>query len=229
MEALSTHLGRPLSLIAETDLNDPRLITPREAGGYGLHAQWDDDVHHALHAAADRRAAGLLRRLRLAGVPGRRADRRRSSTTAPGPASAAAPRPARSTGSARPATGSWPTCRTTTRSATGPPATGSPPRCRPGLLRVGAALLLTAPFTPMLFMGEEWAASTPWQFFTSHPEPELATAVAQGRRAEFADARLGRRRRARPAGPGRRSRGPGWTGPSWTSPSTARLSTCTGG
>src|SRR3954469_15008902 len=49
VEVLSTHLGRPLSLIAESDLNDPRLITPREANGYGLHAQWDDDVHHALH------------------------------------------------------------------------------------------------------------------------------------------------------------------------------------
>lgn len=56
----------------------------------------------------------------------------------------------------------------------------------PALLRVGATLLMTAPFTPMLFMGEEWAASTPWQYFTSHPEPELATAVVSGRRAEFA-------------------------------------------
>jgi maltooligosyltrehalose trehalohydrolase len=54
------------------------------------------------------------------------------------------------------------------------------------LLRVAATLLLTGPFTPMLFMGEEWAASTPWQFFTSHPEPELAAAVASGRRREFA-------------------------------------------
>ena len=56
----------------------------------------------------------------------------------------------------------------------------------PGLLRVGATLLFTAPFTPMLFMGEEWGATTPWQFFTSHPEPELAAAVAGGRKAEFA-------------------------------------------
>ena len=71
--ALSAQLGRPLSLIAESDLNDPRLIPPREAGGYGLTAQWSDDFHHALHAAADRRAAGLLRRLRLAG---RRSPRR---------------------------------------------------------------------------------------------------------------------------------------------------------
>jgi maltooligosyltrehalose trehalohydrolase len=56
-----------------------------------------------------------------------------------------------------------------------------------GLLKVGAVLMFTSPFTPMLFMGEEWAASTRWPFFTSHPEPELAKAVSEGRLAEFAD------------------------------------------
>jgi maltooligosyltrehalose trehalohydrolase len=54
-----------------------------------------------------------------------------------------------------------------------------------GRLRIGAVLLLTSPFTPMLFMGEEWAASTRWPFFTSHPQPELAEATAKGRLAEF--------------------------------------------
>ena len=56
----------------------------------------------------------------------------------------------------------------------------------PGLLKVGAALVLTSPFTPMLFMGEEWAARTPWQYFTDHSEPELGQAVSQGRQREFA-------------------------------------------
>jgi maltooligosyltrehalose trehalohydrolase len=56
----------------------------------------------------------------------------------------------------------------------------------PGVLACGAALLLTGPGTPMLFMGEEWGASTPWQYFTDHPDPELAEAVRQGRRREFA-------------------------------------------
>ncbi len=51
VDALSAHLGRPLSLIAESDLNDPKLINPREAGGYGLAAQWNDDFHHVLHVA----------------------------------------------------------------------------------------------------------------------------------------------------------------------------------
>ena len=57
----------------------------------------------------------------------------------------------------------------------------------PGLLRVGAALVMTSPFTPMLFMGEEWGASTPWQFFTSFPDPDLGRAVSEGRRREFAE------------------------------------------
>ncbi len=48
---LSAHQRRPLTLIAESDMNDPRLITPREAGGYGLDAQWSDDFHHAVHVA----------------------------------------------------------------------------------------------------------------------------------------------------------------------------------
>ncbi len=50
-ETLSAHLGRPLTLIAESDLNDATLITPRAAGGFGLDAQWDDDIHHTIHTA----------------------------------------------------------------------------------------------------------------------------------------------------------------------------------
>jgi maltooligosyltrehalose trehalohydrolase len=57
---------------------------------------------------------------------------------------------------------------------------------RHGLLRIVAGLLLTAPCTPMLFMGEEWGADTPWQFFTDHTDPGLAAAVSAGRRSEFA-------------------------------------------
>lgn len=56
----------------------------------------------------------------------------------------------------------------------------------PGLLKVGAALVLTAPFVPMLFQGEEWAASTPFLYFTDHPDAELGKAVSEGRKGEFA-------------------------------------------
>ena len=67
VDALSAHVRRPLTLIAESDQNDPRLVRSRDAGGYGLTAQWDDDVHHALHALLTGERRGLLRRLRLAG------------------------------------------------------------------------------------------------------------------------------------------------------------------
>jgi maltooligosyltrehalose trehalohydrolase len=56
----------------------------------------------------------------------------------------------------------------------------------PGLLACGAALLLTSAGTPMLFMGEEWGATTPWQYFTDHTDPAIAAAVSEGRRNEFA-------------------------------------------
>jgi maltooligosyltrehalose trehalohydrolase len=185
VESLSTHLGRPLSLIAESDLNDPRLITPREAGGYGLQAQWDDDVHHVLHAMLTGERQGYY---------GDFGSLDSLETVLTGAFFHA---------------GTWssfrrrrhgrPVDRTTTaghrfvaylqnHDQIGNRAVGDrlSATLSPGLLKVGATLLLTSPFTPMLFMGEEWAASNPWQFFTSHPEPELAAAVQNGRRREFA-------------------------------------------
>ncbi|MEU7843803.1 malto-oligosyltrehalose trehalohydrolase [Micromonospora sp. NPDC049114] len=184
VESLSTHLGRPLSLIAESDLNDPRLITPREAGGFGLHAQWNDDAHHALHTLltgerqgyygdfgsletlSDVLTGGFFHAGTWSSFRNRHHGRALDSRI-PGHRLVAYLQNHDQIGNR----------------ATGDRISAS---LSPALLRVGAMLLLTAPFTPMLFMGEEWAASTPWQFFTSHPEPELATAVALGRRREFA-------------------------------------------
>ncbi|WP_433366098.1 malto-oligosyltrehalose trehalohydrolase [Actinoplanes sp. CA-142083] len=185
VESLSAHLGRPLSLIAESDLNDPKLITPREAGGFGLQAQWDDDVHHALHTLLTGERQGYY---------GDFGSLDCLQTVLEGAFFHA---------------GTWSSFR---QRHHGRPVSSKTPGHRfvaflqnhdqignravgdrlsallsPGLLKVGATLLLTAPFTPMLFMGEEWAASSPWQFFTSHPEPELADAVRTGRRREFAE------------------------------------------
>ncbi|MFE0526914.1 malto-oligosyltrehalose trehalohydrolase [Micromonospora parva] len=184
VEALSTHLGRPLSLIAESDLNDPRLITPREAGGFGLHAQWNDDAHHALHTllTGERQGYygdfGSLETL--------------SDVLTGGFFHAGTWSSFRNRHHGRPLDSRVPGHRLVAylqnHDQIGNRATGDriSASLSPALLRVGAVLLLTAPFTPMLFMGEEWAASTPWQFFTSHPEPELASAVRTGRRREFA-------------------------------------------
>ncbi|GEP47004.1 malto-oligosyltrehalose trehalohydrolase [Microbacterium saccharophilum] len=184
VDALSAHLGRPLSLIAESDLNDPVMILPREAGGHGLAAQWSDDWHHAVHVAltgetdgyyADFADLGALPKVWTGGFfhDGTWSSFRGRDHGAPIPADV-------------------PTSRLVTfaqdHDQIGNRAAGD--RLSATLsadrLAVAAVLTLTTPGTPMLFMGEEWGASTPWQFFTSHPEPELAAATANGRKAEFA-------------------------------------------
>ncbi|MCZ7422429.1 malto-oligosyltrehalose trehalohydrolase [Verrucosispora sp. WMMA2121] len=184
VESLSTHLGRPLSLIAESDLNDPRLITPREAGGHGLHAQWNDDAHHALHTLLTGERQGYYGDF---GTMECLVEVLTGGFFHTGTWSSF-----RSRQHGRPVDQRTPGHRFVAylqnHDQIGNRAVGDrlSASLSPALLRVGATLLMTAPFTPMLFMGEEWAASTPWQYFTSHPEPELATAVVSGRRAEFA-------------------------------------------
>ncbi|HVX07331.1 malto-oligosyltrehalose trehalohydrolase [Humibacter sp.] len=182
---LSAHLRRPLTLIAESDLNDPKLITSREAHGDGLDAQWSDDFHHALHVALTGETTGYYED--FAGL-GTLAKVLRRGYFHDGTMSTFRGRHhGRSID-----TLTMPTSRLVVFSQdhdqVGNRAAGD--RLSSGLddggLAIAAALTLLGPFTPMLFMGEEWAASTPWQFFTSHPEPELAEATASGRKAEFA-------------------------------------------
>ena len=145
--ALSARLGRPLELIAESDLNDPVMVTPTAEGGRGMTAQWDDDVHHALHVALTRERQGyyadfaggteawpeatplrILAKTLTDGLLPRRAD-----VDVPGKGLGEL----RSTRTPRPATGSSLTCRVTTRSATAPWATGSTRRSLPASRRSG--------------------------------------------------------------------------------------------
>ncbi|MEW2619426.1 malto-oligosyltrehalose trehalohydrolase [Streptomyces sp. NPDC048106] len=187
VDGLAAELGRPLFLIAESDLNNPRFITPRAEHGLGLHAQWNDDFHHALHTALTGESQGYyadfarapfaaLARTLTGGYfhdgtysgfrerhHGRPLDRARVAGH-------------RLLGYAQ------------THDQIGNRAQGDrlSAHLSPGLLACAAALVLTAPFTPMLFMGEEWAAGTPWQFFADHTDPGLAEAVRRGRRREFA-------------------------------------------
>jgi maltooligosyltrehalose trehalohydrolase len=185
-EALSAQLGRPLSLIAETDRNDPRLITPRDHGGYGMTAQWDDDVHHAIHTAVSGERQGYYSDFgSLATL---------AATLKNGYFHAGSYSSFRRRRHGRPLdTATIPGFRllayTSTHDQVGNRAIGDRPSAylTPGQLAVSAALALLTPFTAMLFMGEEWGASTPFQFFSSHPEPELAEATRNGRKAEFAE------------------------------------------
>ncbi|WP_330241267.1 malto-oligosyltrehalose trehalohydrolase [Streptomyces sp. NBC_00525] len=186
VDALSAELGRPLPLIAESDLCDPRTTTPREEGGLGLHAQWNDDFHHCLHTALTGEAQGYYADFAAAPLAGLAKTMTRAffhdgtyssfrGRTHGRPVDVTRTAAHRFVGYAQ------------THDQIGNRALGDrlAASLSPGLLACAAALVLTGPFTPMLFMGEEWGARTPWQFFTDHTDPELAEAVRTGRRREF--------------------------------------------
>jgi maltooligosyltrehalose trehalohydrolase len=185
-DALAAELGRPLSLIAESDRNDPRLITPRDRGGYGITAQWDDDIHHAIHTAVSGERQGYYADFgSLAAL---------ANTLKHGYFHAGTYSSFRHRRHGRPLdTATIPATRllayTLTHDQVGNRAIGDRPSQTLdfGQLAVKAALALGSPYTAMLFMGEEWGSSSPFLFFSSHPEPELARATAEGRKAEFAE------------------------------------------
>jgi maltooligosyltrehalose trehalohydrolase len=181
--ALSAELGRNLSLIAESDLNDPVMINPRPAG-YGMDAQWDDDIHHALHAMLTGERQGYYGDFGSLSVF---AKVWTSAFQHDGTYSAFRGRPhGRPVDRVHTPGYRFVGCLQN-HDQVGNRAAGErlPELTSEGLLQVGAVLLLTSPFIPMLWMGEEWAASTRWRFFTSHPEPELAARTGAGRIEEF--------------------------------------------
>jgi maltooligosyltrehalose trehalohydrolase len=183
-DALSAETGRPVTLIAESDLNNPRLLYPRDVNGYGLAGQWSDDFHHAVHVNVTGETTGyyedfdsleaLAKVLRKGffhdGSYSSFRERHHGRPINPALASPAA----------------LVVCNQN-HDQIGNRATGDRlgQSLNYGQLALAAVLTLTSPFTPMLFMGEEYGAKTPWQFFTSHPEPELAEATAKGRLKEF--------------------------------------------
>ncbi len=182
VHALQAHTGRSYVVIAESDLNDPRLITALEAGGYGMDAQWSDDFHHALFAVltGDRGGyysdfgslADLAKSLREVFVYDGRYSPYRDRIHG---------RPVRNLPASRFLGYSQ------NHDQVGNRAKGDrlSSIVTIGRAQIAAALVLTAPFVPMLFQGEEWAASSPFQFFTNH-NPELGKLVSAGRRKEFA-------------------------------------------
>jgi maltooligosyltrehalose trehalohydrolase len=179
---LERELGRRLVLIAESDLNDPRLLRAPELGGFGLSAQWSDDFHHALHSVLTGERAGyyadfgsmadLAKAVRQAWVYDGRYSNFRGRHHGRPPAGLTG---LRFLGYAQ------------THDQIGNRATGdrSSHLMSTGRLKIAAALVLTSPFVPMLFQGEEWGASTPFLYFAGHEDPDLAHAVSAGRKREF--------------------------------------------
>ncbi|HEV2778044.1 MAG TPA: malto-oligosyltrehalose trehalohydrolase [Actinophytocola sp.] len=186
VDALAAGLRRPLTLIAESDLNDPKLITSRDGGGYGLSAQWSDDVHHALHVALTGETHGYYADF---GAPGALATTLRSAFFHAGTWSSFRGRTHGRPVDTRRVPGHRFVCFLQNHDQIGNRAAGDRMSAgiSPARLLCGAAILLCSPYTPMIFMGEEWAAGTPWQFFASFPDPELAESVRGGRRKEFAE------------------------------------------
>jgi maltooligosyltrehalose trehalohydrolase len=181
--ALGAATGRPLVLIAESDRNDPRVVRARETGGLGIDAQWSDDFHHALHSALTGERTGYYED--FGGI----ADVARALTGAYVYDGRHSPHRGRVHG--RPAAGVSGhrfLGYLQTHDQIGNRARGERIGHLIGarLARAAAALVLTAPFPPQLFQGEEWGASAPFQYFTDHTAPELAEAIRQGRRREFA-------------------------------------------
>lgn len=183
VRTLEASTGRHRVVIAESDLNDPRLVRSVEAGGYGLDAMWNEDFHHALHAWLTGERAGYYEDFgRVADVAKalthgqvydgiysahRKRHHGRSTADLPG---------RRFVGFLQ------------NHDQIGNRARGERVNhlVSMGRLQIGAALVFTAPFVPLLFQGEEWGASTPFLYFTDHEDPELGEAVRQGRRREFA-------------------------------------------
>ena len=183
VKQLEARLSRRFVLIAESDLNAPRVLLSADRGGYGLDAQWNDDFHHALHAVltgenngyyADFGSlAALAKALQHAFVrDGGYSIHRRCRLGRP---------PVGLSGDRFLA-------YLQNHDQIGNRAQGerTSQLMSLGRLKIGAALVCTSPFVPLLFQGEEWGARTPFLYFANHQEPDLANAVCEGRQREFA-------------------------------------------
>jgi maltooligosyltrehalose trehalohydrolase len=185
VKELSAKVGRRLVLIAESDLNDPRVVKPIELGGYGMDAQWSDDFHHALFTVLQKGGEkgyyvdfGTMAKLAKALTKTFVQDGTTYSQY-------------RGRYHGRPVDDLSPQQFVgfiQTHDQVGNRAIGDRVEQIIGMDRakVAAGLVFTAPFVPMIFEGEEFAASTPFLYFADHEDPEMARSVKEGRRGEFA-------------------------------------------
>ncbi|NPV90794.1 MAG: malto-oligosyltrehalose trehalohydrolase [Firmicutes bacterium] len=177
---LEKELGRRLVIIAETDENQSRLINPASQGGYGIDAQWLDDFHHTIHTVMTGEDRGYYQD--YGSIEGFEKVFRNYLYT--GEYSRFWKKPRGSDGRANP--GRQFVVATQTHDQVGNRAQGERLSHLVGFGRakVAAGLVLLSAYLPMLFMGEEYAESHPFQFFSDF-SGELARAVSAGRREEF--------------------------------------------
>ncbi len=181
-QMLEATLARRKVLVAESDANDPRIVTAREGGGFGIDAQWSDDFHHALFAVLYPGAEGyytdfgdlsqLAKALKETFVYDGIYSKYRNRMHGRSPRNLSQHR---FFGYIQ------------NHDQVGNRAVGERLQVNVGLDRtlIAAAIVITSPFVPMIFQGEEWAASTPFQYFADHDDEELARLVSEGRKKEF--------------------------------------------
>lgn len=183
VDALEARLHSKRHLVAESDLNDSRLLRSPARGGYGLHAQWSDDFHHSLHSLLTGERAGYYADFgevhHLAATmkkgwfyAGQHSNfRRRKHGNDP----SGLPRSSFVVGIQN-------------HDQIGNRARGERLSALVDFeaLKLAAGVTTLAPFVPLLFMGEEYGETAPFQYFTSHGDAELIEAVRKGRREEFA-------------------------------------------
>ncbi|HEY9848129.1 MAG TPA: malto-oligosyltrehalose trehalohydrolase [Leptolyngbyaceae cyanobacterium] len=182
--ALSKRARRKFYLIAESDLNDVRVIRDRESGGYGIDAQWSDDFHHILHVLLTGEQKGYYKDFgscqQMAKILKEgfvytweySPHRRRYHGNDP------SDRPAHQ----------FVVC-TQNHDQVGNRMMGERLTHLVSFeaLKLAAGVMLISPYVPMLFMGEEYGEEAPFLYFVSHTDPDLVEAVKQGRKREFTE------------------------------------------
>ena len=174
--------GRNVVVIAESDLNDPKVVRPPDVGGWGFDAQWSDDFHHAVHAllteedkgyyadfgGVEPLASAIAERFHYAGRYSRHRKRHHGA-------------------SPRDVSGDHFVIATQNHDQVGNRAAGERLSALVDFPRqkLAAALLLLSPYVPLLFMGEEYGETNPFQYFVSHGDEKLVAAVREGRKKEF--------------------------------------------
>lgn len=186
VERLGATLSKEFYLVAESDLNDPRVVRSREANGYGMDSQWSDDFHHALFTLIYSPKDGESGYYEDFGSFGDLHRALKHAYVYDGQYSIY-----RKRRHGRPTNGLSAhhfVHFDQNHDQVGNRGWGERLEHLVGteVAKVSIGLLLTAPYVPMLFMGEEWAASSPFLYFADHEDEEMRQSVAEGRKREFA-------------------------------------------
>jgi maltooligosyltrehalose trehalohydrolase len=183
VDRFAEETGRKIYLIAESDLNDSHFVLPRKANGYGLHAQWNDDFHHAVHVLMTGEQGGYYQDFSSVGQLAKAFTEGFIYT-----GEYSKFRKRRHGNSSSQIEAGQLVVFTQNHDQVGNRMQGerlSQLVCLDAL-KVCAGLLVLSPFLPLIFMGEEYGETAPFLYFTSHSDPDLIEAVRRGRKQEFA-------------------------------------------